>query len=92
MENKKMKKGVIEIDKKKLERYIALNCKDVEFSAYHDELRCYWRMNKQCNEIGLSKNCPDDCPHLNGSVVRCKEGECTYVKKQIKELLPENSK
>lgn len=79
----------IKVDKKKLERYIALHCKDVEFSAYHDELRCYWRMKKRCNEFGLSANCPDDCPHLNGSVVRCTEGKCKYVKNEIKKLLKE---
>ena len=79
----------IKVDKKKLERYIALHCKDVEFSAYHDELRCYWRMKKRCNEFGLSANCPDDCPHLNGSVVRFTEGKCKYVKNEIKKLLKE---
>lgn len=79
----------MEVDKKKLERYIAKKCPHVEFSAYHDELRCYKKMRKQCQEFGLSVECPDDCPHLNGSVVRCTEGKCKHVKEEIKKLLKE---
>lgn len=85
--NKSAKQVLIEVDKKKLERYIAKNCSYIEFSAYHDELRCYSKMQKQCREFGLSVECPDNCPHLNSSVVRCKEGKCSYVKNIIKDLI-----
>lgn len=77
----------MEVDKKKLERYIAKHCSLAEFSAYNDELRCYQKMQKQCREFGLSVECPNDCPHLNSSVVRCIEGKCKYVRNTIKSLI-----
>lgn len=77
----------MEVNKKKLEKYIALHCPHVEFSAYHDELRCYQKMRRRCQEFGLSVECPDDCPHLNVSVVRCTEGKCKYVKKELGKIL-----
>lgn len=76
----------MEVDKKKLERYIAKKCPDVEYSAYNDELRCYHKIAKACREWGLSVECPHDCPHINSSPVRCTEGKCKYVKKEIEKL------
>ena len=77
----------MEVDKKKLERYIAKRCPSAEFSAYNDEIRCYKEQAKYCHEWGLSIECPSDCPHLNAKVLRCREGKCKYVKKEIEKLL-----
>lgn len=76
----------MEIDKKKLERYIARKCPDAEFSAANDSIRCYHKIAKRCNEWGLSVECPRDCPHINSEPVRCTEGKCKYVKEEIKKL------
>ena len=55
-------------------------------SAYNDEIRCYRKQAKYCKEWGLSVECPSDCPHLNAKVLRCTEGKCKYVKKEIEKL------
>lgn len=77
----------MQVDRIKLERYIAKHCSNAEFSAYNDEIRCYKEQSKRCQEWGLSVECPHDCPHLNSTSLLCKEGKCKYVKKEIEKLL-----
>lgn len=77
----------MEIDQRKLERYIAKKCPHAEFSAYSDTIRCYHKIAKRCQEWGLSVDCPTDCPHINSAPMHCTEGKCKYVKAEIKKLI-----
>ena len=77
----------MEVDRKKLERFIAKRCPSAEFSAYNDTIRCFRKISKRCQELGLSVECPSDCPHINSTPMLCTEGKCKYVKDIIKSLI-----
>ena len=80
----------MEVDKKKLERYIVSHCQ--YYSNRETQNECTKGKLNRCQLDEWTKNeiCVPDCPHFADiPLLGCSFGKCNYVKKEMKKLLPE---